>query len=174
MKSFLQLVGFGIALLVAQMVVLRLLPPTLCPDLILIFALAMGLRIGGVTGLVLAFGIGFLVDATAEPAPGLNALLYGTACALTRLFDRALYLRAGGPWSLYVAGYVVLHMVLRVLIEGTFTPEAAPTWTEAAWRIPGVSVVTALCAGPLLKVFRKLDPASGSETGWGLLHQRVG
>ena len=174
MKSFLQLIGFAIALLIAQLVTLQL-PPEICPDLVLIFALAMGLRIGGgVTGLVLAFGVGFLVDATAEPTPGLNALLYGTACALTRLFDRALYLRAGGPWSLYVAGYVVIHMVLRVLIEGTFMPEAAPTWAEVAWRIPGVAVLTAICAGPLLRVFRKLDPGVGSETGWGLLHQRVG
>ena len=67
------------------------------PDLILIFALAMGLRGGGLQGLILAFGAGFVLDVLSVSPLGLYALLCGTACAATRLFDKALYLRAAGP-----------------------------------------------------------------------------
>ena len=174
MKGYIQLIGLGLAMLLVQGLALESISERFYPDLVLIFALAMGLRAGGVSGLVLAFGAGFLVDVgSAHSQPGLYALLRGTACALTRVFDRALYLRSGGPWALYAGAYVVLDGFLLGVLLQLFVPQAMLSWDQILWRTPGVAVLTALCASPVLRWLRRLDPAGSHETGWGLLGSRA-
>jgi rod shape-determining protein MreD len=173
----LRLLAIAIGISLVQAIALQVFPEKyFYPDLVLVFALAMGLRSEGVSGLVLAFGIGFLVDVgiTTGGQPGLYALLRGTACGLTRIFDRALYLRGGLPWALYVAGYVVLDSLLLGLVTNTWRTTGALEWADILKRTPGVALATAVFAAPLLRLFRRIDPTSGSDTGWGLLGSRIG
>jgi hypothetical protein len=173
--AVLRLVAIGLGIALLQLVAMQLLPGFLYPDLVLVFALAMGLRSQGTSGLILSFAIGFLIDIGIAPAqPGLYALLRGTACSLTRIFDRALYLRGGLPWALYVAGYVAIDAVLLGMVTNAWPTTGALKWNDILVRTPGVAIATAACAVPLLRVFRRLDATGGNETGWGMLGSRIG
>lgn len=169
MNALAKLVGIGLALMLGQALARVLLPAVIRPDLILIFALAMGLRGGGLQGLVLAFGAGFVLDALSASPLGLYALLCGTACAATRLFDKALYLRAAGPWATYVGAYVLVNWALLGAAERLFAPESASDWADLAMRAPGTGIATALAAAPLLSVFRRLLAESDRDGAWPVL-----
>ncbi len=169
MSALAKLVGIGLALLLGQILARQLLPQAIQPDLILIFALAMGLRGGGLQGLILAFGAGFVLDVLSASPLGLYSLLCGTACAATRLFDKALYLRAAGPWATYVGVYVVVDWVLLGVAQRLFAPEGVSGWTELLVRAPGTAVATAVVAAPLLSVFRRLLSESESDGAWPVL-----
>ncbi len=169
MSALLKLVGIGLALMLGQVLAHLLLPALIRPELILIFALAMGLRGGGLQGLILAFGAGFVMDVLSGSPTGLFALLCGTACAATRLFDKALYLRAAGPWATYVGVYVMVDWLLLGAVQRLFAPLGATDWAELLMRAPGTGVATALAAAPLLAVFRRLLSESDREGAWPVL-----
>jgi rod shape-determining protein MreD len=169
MSGLLRLVGVGIALLLAQAVVRIALPAVAQPDLVLVFALAMGLRGGGLQGLLLAFGAGFVEDVLSGSPPGLFALLCGTACAATRLLDRALYLRAAAPWATYVGVYAFLNFAFCGFALRSFAPVAALPWELLAVRAPGSAILTALCAAPLLSLFRRLLVEADRDGSWPVL-----
>ena len=169
MSALAKLVGIGLALLLGQVLARQLLPAVIQPDLILVYALAMGLRGGGLQGLVLAFGAGFVLDVLSAAPLGLFSLLCGTACAATRLFDKALYLRAAGPWATYVGVYVMANWVLLGAAQRLFAPEGASGWAELLLRAPGTGIATALAAAPLLSVFRRLLSESDREAAWPVL-----
>lgn len=173
--TVLRLVALSLGIALLQLIAIQIFPKFLYPDLVLVFALAMGLRSQGTSGLILAFAIGFLIDIGIAPAqPGLYALLRGTACGLTRIFDRALYLRGGLPWALYVAGYVVVDSVLFGIVTHAWPTVGPVSWEDILRRTPGMALATAACAAPLLRVFRRLDATGGNETGWGMLGSRIG
>ncbi len=169
MILFLKLLGLAVALLLGQSLVAEVLPVRTRPDLVLIFALAMGLRAAATQGLVLAFGMGFVFDVLSGSPPGLYALLRGTAAAATRLLDRALYLRAALPWAIYVAGYAVFDWILLGGALRLFAPDASLTWSELALRVPGSAILTTLIAAPLLAVFMRLDFDPEGESAWPTL-----
>ncbi len=175
MKDIARLGGVGLALVLAQVLLSEVLPARVRPDLVLVFALAMGLRSGGTRGLFLAFALGFLADVMSGSPLGLFALLRGTACVLTRFFDRALYLRAPAPWIAYVAGYTLLDGLLLGLTLRVFLPESAIGWGTILSRLPGGIALTALVAAPLLLLFLRLDldtEPDGRRSGLGLLGHR--
>jgi len=173
-KGYIQLVALGLGMVAVQGLVLESISESFYPDLVLVFALAMGLQTRGISGLFLAFAAGFLIDVgSAQAYPGLYALLRGTACAATRLFDRALYLRSGGPWVLYVGAYVFVDGMLLGLLLRVFAPDVAIPFGQILWRTPLVAIMTALCAAPILGWIRRFDAVGGHETGWGLLGSRV-
>ena len=175
MKNIARLGGVGLALVLAQVLLSEVLPARARPDLVLVFALAMGLRSGGTRGLFLAFALGFVADVLSGSPLGLFALLRGTACALTRIFDRALYLRAPVPWTAYVAGYTLLDGCLLGLALRVFLPESALGWGTILSRLPGEIVLTALVAAPLLLLFLRLDvdtEPDGRRSGFGLIGTR--
>ena len=169
MSGLLRLVGVGVALLLAQALVRLALPAPVQPDLVLIYALAMGLRGGGLQGLLLAFGAGFVEDVLSGSPPGLFALLCGTACAATRLLDRALYLRAAAPWAGYVGVYTLVNFALFGAAQRSFAPDSALAWSDLLVRAPGAAVTTALCAAPLLGVFRRLLVEADRDGSWPVL-----
>jgi rod shape-determining protein MreD len=169
MSALLRLLGIGIALLLAQTVTRLVLPVWLQPDLVLVYALALGLRGGGVQGLLLAFGAGFVLDVLSGSPPGLFALMCGTACAATRMLDRALYLRAAAPWAGYVGIYTLLNFGLVGAAQRMFAPGSEVAWSEALMRAPGAAVLTALCAAPLLHVFRRLLVEADRDGSWPVL-----
>jgi len=163
-----RLIGVGICLLLGQTLAQHL-PEWLRPDLVLIFALAMGLRLRGTGALILAFTFGLIFDLGSGALPGLYAFLRGTACAATRLFDRALYLRAPVPWAIYVLAYTVIDALLMCAVVGFFVPGSTLTWESILTSLPGMAIFTALLAAPLLGVFQRLDPESSPQAAWGLL-----
>lgn len=169
MSALAKLVGIGLALLLGQVLAGLILPIEIRPDLILIFALAMGLRGGGVQGLILAFGAGFVLDALSGSPLGLFALLCGTACAATRLFDKALYLRAAGPWAAYVGCYALTNWALLGVAQRLFAPDGASEWADLLVRAPGTAIATALAAAPLLSMFRRLLSESERDGAWPVL-----
>jgi len=169
MKALVRLVAIGLVLLLAQAVARLLLPNLVRPDLVLVYALALGLRGGGVQGLLLAFGAGFVEDVLSASPPGLFALLCGTACAATRLLDRALYLRAAAPWAGYVGVYTLVNFVLFAAAQRMFTPDSVLAWGELLARAPGAAITTALCAAPLLHVFRRLLVEADRDGSWPVL-----
>ena len=169
MSGLLKLLALALALLLGHAAVPEAMPEWIRPDLVLIFALAMGLRLAPLPALSLAFGLGFVVDVLSGSPLGLYALLRGTACALTRLFDRALYLRAPAPWAAYVAGYVVLDAALLTLVCHLFAPDSALAASTLLARVPGQALATALLAAPLLSLFLRLDADAEGEGPLGSL-----
>ena len=166
MKARLQLFGLGLALLLGQALVAAILPQGIRPDLVLVFVLAIGLRTAGIGPLTLAFFFGFIVDVQSTSPLGLYALLRGTACASTRLMDRALYLRAAMPWTLYVLAYAVVDNLLLGGLLRLLRPEEALAWQTILLRIPGNAILTALVAVPLLGLMRRLGTDPEAESNW--------
>ena len=144
-----KLFGTLLALLMAQQLSNLMAPEWARPDLVLAFALALGLRERATEALVLAFVVGFAVDALSAAPLGLHALLRGTACVATRFADRALYLRAPLPWAIYACAYVVLDAALLVGLMRAFSTGAGVELTAVALYVPGAALATALLAAPL-------------------------
>ncbi len=88
------------------------------------------------------------MDVLSGAPQGLFALLCGTACAATRLFDKALYLRAAAPWATYVGVYVLANWVLLGVAQRLFAPAGASEWADLLVRAPGTALATALAAAP--------------------------
>jgi rod shape-determining protein MreD len=163
----LRLLALGLMLLLAQQLVVSLLPVWMRPDLPLLLALALGLRARATESLVMAFALGFAVDALSGAPMGLHALLRGTACVASRTVDRALFLRAAAPWLLFAAFWAVADSALLVGLLQLVSPEAAPGWGEFGLRIPGVALSNALLALPVLQAVRWAEgDADGESSGF--------
>jgi cell shape-determining protein MreD len=167
-SRFARLAALGFALVILQALLISIFPALLRPDLVLIFALAMGLCGQGTSRLVLAFLLGAAVDVLSAGPTGLFAMLSGTACAVTRLVDRSLYLRASGPWATYVAAYVVGNGLLLGLVQRLFVEASPLPWLEILMRIPGTALTTALISAPLLNLVLRLDAEPVRDTGFHL------
>jgi rod shape-determining protein MreD len=168
-KERLQIVGLGVALLLLQQLANLVAPVWLRPDLVLAFALALGLRARATESLVLGFGIGYVVDVLSAAPLGLHALLRGTACVGTRIFDRSLYLRAPLPWALFVFGYALADAVGVALVLRFATTGAELPWLEVLLRAPGCALTTAIAAAPLLGLVLRISSDTGREEGLVLL-----
>ena len=171
-----KLAGAGLGLVLLQVLLASALPSAIRPDLVLVFALALGLRSPGTLGLFLAFALGFAVDVLSGSPPGLFALLRGTACVASRVLDRALYLRAPGPWVAYVVGYAIVDALLMGLALHIFMPESALGWGTVLGRLPGQLVMMAIVSAPLLLLFLHLDVATepvGRPAGLGVIERRL-
>jgi rod shape-determining protein MreD len=168
MSVLLRFVGIALALLLAQQLAVGLLPEMARPDLPLAFALAMGLRVRATEGLLLAFALGYTVDALSGAPPGLNALLAGTACAGTRLADRALYLRAAPPWAAWVAACAAASPLVVGAALAAFADVPAP-WLDLLVQAPGTAITTAASALPLQRLLRQIESGAERESAGPLI-----
>jgi rod shape-determining protein MreD len=168
-KERLQIAGYAVAVLLLQELANLLSPTWARPDLVLAFALALGLRRRGTESLLFAFGIGYAVDALSAAPLGLHALLRGTACAATRAFDRSLYLRAPLPWATFVLGYALVDALGVALVLRVASPEAELSWLEVVTRAPGGALLTAIAAAPLLGLVQRISSDAGRDEGRTLL-----
>lgn len=169
MKSALKLIALGGMLVLVQVLFRTSLPAALSPDLVLIFAAAMGLRTTGTLGLWVACAIGMLVDVLSSSPSGLFALICATACAVTRALDGALYVRAPGPWAAYMAAMTVASILLMGLCLSWFRPGAAVTWAELLVTVPGRAVTTGICGALLLPILLLADADPSRDPGLGLI-----
>ena len=167
MNGALRLTALGLGLLAFQALLAELLPASLRPDAVLVFAAALGLRrAGGLQCLLLAFGIGFAVDVLSGSPPGLYALLRGTACAATRALSRAVYLHTPLSWALYCGAYALVDWVALGLLLRAIAPAAALPWQEFAPAALGSAALTVPVAGVLLGLFRRVAPDRGNAPDW--------
>jgi cell shape-determining protein MreD len=164
----LKLLGLLGLLLILQQLVAAVLPEAVRPDLLLVFALALGLRSPAVPALLLSFGLGVMVDLLSGTPTGTFALLRGTACALTRFADRALYLRAPVPWAIYAAFYQAVDVGLLALVTWLILDQPAVGSEGLVVRIPGTMVATGLVAIPVAAALQRwgLADPDPSTTGW--------
>lgn len=159
-----KLVGALMGLVALQQLGASVMPETFRPDFVLVFALALGLRRNALSSLVLAFGMGVVVDVLSGAPTGTYALLRGTACAATRAADRSLYLRAPLPWGLYAAAYQAVDLLLLLAIGLLLLPEGATTWGGILGRVPGTAVATGLVSVPVCAWLRRWGLADSQET----------
>jgi rod shape-determining protein MreD len=169
MKERLQLLLLGVLLLLAQQLVGWVFPAWARPDLVLCLALALGLRARATEALVFAFALGYAVDVFSAAPFGLHALLRGTACVATRLFDSRLYLRAPLPWALFVAGYALADGV-AVGLALDLAPDGVPRpWLDVIWQAPGSALLSALAAAPLFRIQSRIDSEAARDERMGVL-----
>ncbi len=173
MRTDLRVLALGLVLLLLHVLVMASLRGGSGPDLVLVFALAMGMRSGSPRGLMFAFGLGLCVDVLSGSPFGLYALLRGTACAATRIFDRALYLRAPLPWAIYVAGYTFLDGLLLGLTLRLLAPEATVAWVAILLEVPLTALLTALAAIPVLALVRRWEAETQRDGAWMSLTSRA-
>ena len=169
MKTAAKLVGLGALLVLVQVFLTSSLPTGLRPDLVLIFAAAMGLRTSGTLGLWVAFAIGLMADVLSASPTGLFGLLAATAAAVTRALDGALYVRAPAPWGAYMAAMSVAGIVLMGLCLSWFRPEVAVPWGDLLLSAPGRALTTGIAAALLLPVLLLADADPGRDPGLGLI-----
>ncbi len=173
MTGQLKLLGLGLGLLVLHALGTVVMPAGARPDLILVFALALGLRAAGTQALVLSFFLGFCVAVLSGSPFGLYAFLRGTACAATRLLDRALYLRAPLLWALYVACYALADALLMGLTLRVLVPEGTIAWATILLRVPVSALMSAVLSIPLLSLVQRLHAEPQGEGGWTSLTSRA-
>lgn len=150
MSPTLRLLGVTTLLLGLQQLAAIILPEAVRPDLLLLLAMALGLRPQATASLCIAFAVGLGVDALSTAPAGTYALLRGTACAATRLADRRFYLRASLPWGVWAAVYQGIDLLLLLGLTLLVLPEAtAFHWTGLLARAPGVMMATGLVAVPV-------------------------
>ncbi len=161
----LKFLALTLALLALQQLVASTFPEAFRPDLLLILALALGLRHAATRSLLGAFALGFVVDLLSGAPVGTYALLRGTACAATRLADRTLYLRAPLPWGVYSAAYQGVDFVLLGAISAFLLPQTGGDWTRLVAQAPGAMIATGLAAIPLAALLQRwsLVPAPGAS-----------
>ena len=152
-----RLLGLGLALLLMQQLLASLLPHAFRPDLLLVYALALGLRSRAIESLLIAFAFGYGLDELSGAPIGLYALLRATACLVTHVTDRGLNLRGPWPWVVYVAVYVVVDTLLLGQVLRLAQPDLLLPWSEVAIRLPGSVILTAAVAAPLYRLFKRLD-----------------
>ena len=163
----LRLLALALLCLLAQQLVVAVLPVWLQPSLPLVLALALGLRARSTESLIMAFGLGFVVDTLSGSPAGLHALLSGTACAAARMVDGALFLRAPAPWVLFAALYSVIDTALLAGVLALAIPEAAPGWAAVLVRVPGAAIMNAILAPGVVALVRRADGDSEGEGAAG-------
>ena len=164
----LKLLGLTTALLALQQLAVGALPEAIRPDFLLVLALALGLRAQAISSLCVAFAIGLGVDILSGAPTGTYALLRGSACALTRLADRSLYLRAPVPWGIYAAVYQGIDLVILCAIGAVLLPDASPNWAGLLGRAPGAMAATGIVAVPLAAWLKRWGLTSHEEKGTAL------
>ncbi len=101
------------------------LPRGVAPDPGLLMAVAIGLRLGGLRGLVAAWGLGWACDLLSGAALGQYALLHLVAWALTRIGQWQVDLRRALVLMPFVFGLTGVQLGLLSLTGGA--PPLGPT-----------------------------------------------
>ncbi len=124
MKPALAMIAIGLGVLVAQGAIAVLVSPPYCPDLGLLFVIAIGLRWEGLGGgLCIATFLGYAADLLSGSLFGQHALLRLFTFVAARVSSRQLNLRGAFPIAVFAAG-ASLAYGLAVLVLGSFFAES--------------------------------------------------
>lgn len=110
MKSASALFLLGLAALVVQGALARLIPPPWCPDFAWLVVIAMGLRWPSfLPGVLLAVALGYAMDLLSGSLMGQHALLRWVSYLAAALAARQLDLSGGLPAGLFVFGLTLAY-----------------------------------------------------------------
>lgn len=159
MRRTLVLLVAGAAAVVVETALARGLPflPA-APDLVLVLAVYLGLRVHSPGGALGAFLLGYLLDTFTGPAPGLNCLTATLAYGLVYLLSRRLWMENPASNVAAVALAEILRIVVAVLYFATLSTAEVP-WLRVV-RTLGLEALLAMVCTPL--VFGLLDAQIGA------------
>jgi len=146
MKPALALAAAGLLALWVRGVLASVLPPAVCPDLGLVFVIALGLHAPGAAGLLLAAGLGYVADALAGSLLGQHGLLFAVAFVMTRVAGARLDLHRGTPAVCWVGVLTAAHGLGLVLLTRFFTAATGWPGAELLALQAGVNALVALPA----------------------------
>lgn len=155
MKRILGMLVAGLLVLALQGALATFLPPALCPDLGLLFVLAVGLCWeGAASGLVVAALLGYAADLLSGSMLGQHALLRLLVFSTAFLTCRQINLRGALPLVSFAAAVCVAYALGAAVLTAFFWGEEAlrPGWLGDL--LPHV-LVTAILA-----------PWAASSVGW--------
>ena len=137
MKQGLATLGLGVLGVVLQGVLPDFLPRSLCPNLLLLLVMALGLHWSGwSSGFVLVAALGYVADASSGSLMGQHALVYLMVFAGTALASRPLNLR-GRP-VLMLFGFLVTLVAAFALVALTVFFAGAPWPGWGLWPQVGI------------------------------------
>jgi rod shape-determining protein MreD len=162
-KSALVLLLAGAVATMAQGVLATLLGPRACPDLGLLFVIAIGLcwrSAGG--GLVLAGALGALADLLSGSLLGQHTLLRLFAYAASRVLSRRLNLRGALPQALFVMGLTAANAVALGALTAFFWP-GSPGGPALAADLVVHALANGVCAPFVTGATDRLLARAGDE-----------
>lgn len=110
MKRASTLLGLGVAALVLQGAIAKVVHPPWCPDLALLVLVGIGLRWRGLArGLLLAATLGYARDLLSSTLLGQHALLYLFAFTGTVVATRRLNLRGSWPLAFFAMALTAVY-----------------------------------------------------------------
>jgi cell shape-determining protein MreD len=154
------LFGIGVFLQLLLGALARFAPGALCPDVTLLFAAALALRVGGARALLAAAGLGYVADLLSGGPLGLSVLLAVLTFALTRLANGSLELRRPLAVAAFVAALTPI-VALAGWAVATFFGASLPIAARVAGFVLVRTAVNFLAA-PLVDA---LALAIGARTG---------
>jgi len=130
-KRILGVLAVGLVVLALQGALATILPPSLCPDLGLLYVLAVGLCWeGAASGLVVAAVLGYTADILSGSMFGQHALLRLMVFSATSLAGRKLNLRGALPLISFAAAVCVVYALGAGLLTAFFWGDEVlrPRW----------------------------------------------
>ncbi|MFM7736027.1 MAG: rod shape-determining protein MreD [Alphaproteobacteria bacterium] len=123
------------------------------PDLALVLAVYLGLHEQSVAGAIGAFLLGYLIDTTTGPAPGLNCLTMTLVFGVVYLLSRRLWMENPASNVAAVALGEGVKVAVALLFFAVFYRHEVP-WLRVG-RVLGLEAVLAMACTPI--VFGLID-----------------
>jgi len=164
MRRFFLLLVFGLVIFTLQTTLLLSLPiHRVRPDIVLIFTLYLGLSFPPISGGLLAFLMGYLMDLFSGNTYGLYAFSRSLLFALAYLSRDRFYLEGILSQFLFVFVLALGEGLLLQLLLAALNP--SPLYPLLLTVLLPQSLFTALITPPLFALFRK-GLLAAPETGW--------
>lgn len=156
MKSPAALLALGLAALVLQGALARVLTPPWCPDLAWLVVVAIGLRWPSVvSGVILAVVLGYAMDLVSGSLMGQHALLRLISYLAAALAARQLDLSGGLPTSVFVGSMTIVYGVATVSMLSFFLG-APGLRLDVIGLAFAHAVVNVLAAGPVISLVERI------------------
>lgn len=166
MKAMLAAIAMGLAALVLQGAIARVLPPPWCPDLAWLVVVALGLRWPHLlSGLFVSVILGYSMDLVSGSLMGQHALMRLLTFLAASIAARQLDLSGALAVAIFVFGMTLLYGLATVGILSFFVGSEGFGWQMAGDAF-GHAMVNVVAAGPVLAwVERVLILLSDEELG---------
>ncbi len=139
------------------------------PDFVLILTLYLGLFSSPISGGILAFSLGYLMDLFSGNGFGLLAFSRPLLFYSTQLFKDRIYLESFPSRSLFVFVFALTEGVIILILLKALNPEHLPNLYRQFFIVfLPQSLLTALLAPPLFSLFRRGSSLLYAQHGTGM------
>jgi rod shape-determining protein MreD len=173
MKRVLLSLVIGIFFLTLQATLLPSLPiQKIRPDIVLILVLYWGLSASLISGGILSFSMGFLMDLFSANSLGLYAFSRTLLFFLAQLFKDRFYLERALSQFLFVFLFALFEGFLILALLSAMNPSPLGNLTSLffSFFFPQ-SFLTGLISPPLFLLLNKVNPLSFQQNGMGFREQ---